>query len=131
MKDWRTSAQRDRSRLSSDVAGVSPRRQSLSSLVASLKLTEGDSHDPTHPESPEALRSSCHRAEDGGEGGCDENEEGWGPGVVLRSSEDQALHLWPFSSCQGCDLGRVCAFLSLSSLTDEGEIRTSPWRAQA
>lgn len=41
VKDWRTSTQRDRCLLSSDVQGRSPRRQSLSSLVASLKLAHG------------------------------------------------------------------------------------------
>lgn len=58
MKDWRAGAQKDRSLFSSD--GVGRVSQEAVAVLTGRKLEahRGRSHGPTHPETPEALRSS-------------------------------------------------------------------------
>lgn len=58
MKDWHTSAQRARSLFSSEVAGQVSQEAVAVLIGCRLEAHRGRSHDPSHPEIPEALRSS-------------------------------------------------------------------------
>lgn len=58
VKDWCIGAQRDRSLFSSDVEGQVSQETVAVLTGHKLEAHRGRSHDPTHPETPEALRSS-------------------------------------------------------------------------